>query len=291
MRYLLAIVLIVGGVPTITQADHAVNLERLHEGSWALVFVILPGCPACDDVIVWLGRAANAYPDLNVLLLCPWLTDELEAAAAEAKWPLAVDAGGLLGAGLGVKRAPTVVFSLDRRPLAWLNWPFREDDLVRRIRELAAAPRGGPWQHLGAAASLGTVATLDGESVDLDHIPGPWLLSFFSPRCPACQEELPMLVQLSQEIEVVLAVMASHALSVRDREMLRQAGVGAVADDDEALARMLAVRVTPTHVLMDREGRISCVQEEVLKQEELRTAILVTPGGDAEDRSEQEGGS
>lgn len=291
MKYVRIITYMLCSMTSVALACHGADPVGLHEGYWVLMFAVYPGCPACEVAMVWLGRAANTHPGINALLVCPWLMDELKEAAGEAKLSLVVDEGGLLGADLDVERAPTVVCLLDRQPVARLDWPFGEGDLVQGIEELAATPREGPWQHLGAAVLLGTVATLEGGSVELDCVPGPWLLSFYSSQCPACRADLPTLVELSDEIQMVLAVMAFDELSMHDREMLAKTGLRAVLDDEGVLAERLTLRVTPTHVLMDREGRISWVQEGVLKAEELRAAILVALGENAEDRKAQKGGS
>jgi len=145
------------------------------------------------------------------------------------------------------------VVLLDGRPLGRLDWPFTEDELVRGLQELAAAPREGPWQLLGARVSLGEARTFAGEHVNLDDLPRPLLVLFFNPLCPPCWDALPGLVEISAEIEVVLAVRAAHALTERDRVRLREMGLRAVRDDG-ALAERLAARVTPTYASLDQEG-------------------------------------
>jgi len=253
---------------------------QLAQGRWALLFVVLPGCPACEHAIRWLGKAQHAHP--QILLLAPRFTEELQGAASQVGLPLRVDEGGRMGAALGVRRAPTVVFLLDGRLLGRLDWPFTEDELVRGLHELAAAPREGPWRLLGARVSLGEVRTLAGEHVNLDELPRPLLVLFFNPLCPPCWDALPGIAEISAEIEVVLAVRAAHALTERDRERLRETGLRAVRDDG-ALAEMLAARVTPTYVILDQEGVICWVHEGIVEQEVLRRAVLAVVSEDGID--------
>jgi thiol-disulfide isomerase/thioredoxin len=192
-----------------------------------------------------------------------------------------VDEGGRLGAGLGVVRAPTVVFLLDGRPLARLDWPFTEEEIRDGLQELSAAPRAGPWRYLDEAVSLGTLPSLDAQPVDLAEIAEPFLISFFNPLCPPCWHVLPALVALGEEFRVVLAVMAAP-LSADDGSRLRETGLK-VAHDDGELARRLGVRVTPTHVILDREGVIRWVHEGVVELEGLRSAVVAVLSEDGRD--------
>jgi thiol-disulfide isomerase/thioredoxin len=159
-----------------------------------------------------------------------------------------------MGAALGVRRAPTVVFLLDGMPVSRLDWPFTEAELGRGVADLAAAPWGGLWQRLGAEVMLGERRTVDGEPVDLDGLPRPLLVLFFNPLCPPCWDAVPALVELGEEITVVLVVLATPALTEDDRERLRESGLKAVLDDDGELAQRFALRVTPTYVSSTKRG-------------------------------------
>jgi thiol-disulfide isomerase/thioredoxin len=219
---------------------------------------------------------------LQYLLLGPWRTSELAAAASQAGLPLTVDEGGRLGAGLGVVRAPTVVFLLDGRPLTRLEWPFTEAELGRGVADLAAAPRGGPRQLLGAEVSLGTRRALDTEPVDLDGLSRSLLVLFFNPLCPPCWDALPGLVELREETTVVLVMLATHALTESDQARLRETELQAVLDDDGELAQRFGLRVTPTYVILNQQGVIRWVHEGVVEPEELRRALSLVAGGGRE---------
>lgn len=214
---------------------------------------VVPGCPACEDAIKWLGQAQHAQPEIRSLLLAPWQTRELEAAASQAALPFLVDAGGRIGASLGVKRAPTVIFFLDGLSVGRLEWPSTDKELHERLATLAAAPRPGPWRYFGERVSLGYFTALDGQQVALGELPKPLLISFFNPQCPPCWDALPTLVGLSEEFPAI-GVVVVHALTEDSRDRLRDTGLVVVLDDNGELAQGFGLRVTPTYVILDREG-------------------------------------
>jgi len=289
MRFLAVLAAVVGiaAFPGHTANDttsSAFNLAGLAQGRWALLFVVLPGCPACEHAIRWLGEVRHDYPQIQFLLLAPLRTEELRAIASPLDLPLAVDEGGRIGARLGVRRAPTAVLLLDGRPQGGLDWPFTQDALVRAVEDLAAAPREGPWQLLGSAVPLGEARMLAGDPINLDELPRPLLVLFFNPLCPPCWDALPGLVELGEEILPVIVILAHHTLSADDRERLREAGLMVVYDDERELARALSVRATPTYVILDAEGVIRWVHEGSVEPEELQRAVLAVRGEDGNDR-------
>ncbi len=176
---------------TITPAE-------LTRGRWGALFVVVPGCPACVEAVAWLGEAQRVFPDLDLLLVGPWCTEGLEALSSEAGLALLVDEGGRVGVAWGVRRAPALVLLLDGRPQGRLDWPFTEDEIVRGLEVLAAAPREGPWQFLGAAVPSGEARMLAGDPVNLDELPRPLLVLFFNPDCPPCWDALPGLTELGE---------------------------------------------------------------------------------------------
>jgi hypothetical protein len=273
------------------QVCYSVSLESLREDRWVLMFAVAPGCPACQDAIAWLGGTASSQPLVSPLILGPSLTSALERLAADVDLPVAIDEDGTLSNGMGVERAPTVICLLDGRPVARLDWPFGEGDLAQKIDELASLPRLGPWQHLGATVSLGTASTLGGGTVLLDDIRGPWVLSFYSVNCSSCSGGLSLLLALSEEVQLVLAVLGSDELPASERAALEKAGVTVVQDNEGTLSQKLGVRVTPTHVLMTPAGKVGWATEGPLEDEALRAAISASMGEDAADTDVQQGGS
>ncbi len=256
---------------------------ELTRGRWGILFVVIPSCPVCVEGVAWLGEAQRAFPDLDLLLVGPWRTEELEALSSEVRLPLLVDEGGRMGAGLGVQRAPSLVLLLDGRPHGRLDWPFTEAELVRGLEELAAAPREGPWQFLGSPVPLGEARMLPGDPVNLDELPRPLLVLFFNPDCPPCWDALPGLIKLREKILPVVVVLSSHALAGTNGERLRETGLKVVVDGRE-LARRLAVRVSPTFLIVDQEGVIRWVHEGAAELGELGRAVMAAwdEAGDGE---------
>ncbi len=225
------------------------DLAQLYQGRWALVFVVLPGCPACERVLAWLGE--GSLPAVNLLLVAPWASEELEVWARTLGVPWWVDEGGRMGASLGVQRAPSVVLFLDGRPWQLLPWPLGQGDLVRGLEELAAAPREGPYSLLGSTVPLGEARTFVGEPVNLQELPRPLLFFFFNPDCPPCWEALRELQKLSEGISVQVVVVATRVPSSEDRKKLAESGFLVVGDEGGELARAFLVRATPTYLILD----------------------------------------
>ncbi len=247
------------------------DLAQLYQGRWALVFVVLPGCPACERVLAWLGE--GSLPAVNLLLVAPWASEELEVWARTLGVPWWVDEGGRMGASLGVQRAPSVVLFLDGRPWRLLPWPLGQGDLVRGLAELAAAPREGPHALLGSTFPLERLGRLLGEQVDL-QVPRPILFLFFNPECPPCWEALAELRKLSEGSSVQVVVVATRVLSSEDRKKLAESGFVVVGDEGGELARAFGVRATPTYVILDGKGVIRWVGEGLVRSVVLEEAIL-----------------
>lgn len=105
-----------------TLAGGTIEVEELAHGRWTIGFIILPGCPACEKVIEWFGRAAQAFPEIRFLLVAPKPTAELKEAVGE-KFTVLIDQGGLFGAWLGVKRGSTVFLVVEGVYVRRLDWP------------------------------------------------------------------------------------------------------------------------------------------------------------------------
>lgn len=135
-----------------------------------------------------------------------------------------------MGAAWSVRRAPALVLLLDGRLYGRLHGPFTEDEIVRSLAVLAAAPREGPWQFLGIAIPLGEARTLAGDPVNLDELPRPLPIRFFDPNCPPCRDALAGLVEATEKILPVVAVLVPQAFAGRDGERLRETGLKVVVD-------------------------------------------------------------
>ena len=263
------------------QFCHATTPPALHEGYWVVMFAVSPDCPACETAISWLGHGITIDPKINCVILCPWLTEDLELSAGAAQVGIFVDDGGQLGASLDVEQAPTAIFFLDREELGRLDWPFTEDELIQEIERLSVVPRTGPWEHLGEEySSAGLISMLRGRMIDLSDIPYPWMLSFYRPLCQACQNGIAALTQLAEEIGVIVAVTDPDSMSADDRALLINPKIKVVLDETGELQRRYDVRAAPTHLLVDEDGQICWIQEGILRLEQLHDLLHLALGDD-----------
>ena len=46
----------------------ALDPTEIAQGRWAVLAVILPGCPACKEVLGWVGEAHQDFPQIGFLL-------------------------------------------------------------------------------------------------------------------------------------------------------------------------------------------------------------------------------
>ena len=238
----------------------AKELEELSFGRWALLFVVIPGCPACEKVLPWFSQAAQTFPEVHFLLVTPWSTPELGKSAGTL--PVHIDHGGIFGASLGVKRAP-IVLLLARGTIAFrLEWPFDEAKLQESLSGLLALYVPDPQALLGKNAPDFSAKNLAGELISLGFLSKPLLLMFFNPACPGCWEDFPVLVELSKEVSI--ALLAIGKLSVNEVERLKLiAGENIVVlctEDIRILETYQVVR-SPTYFLLDEKGVVIWVQE------------------------------
>ena len=118
----------------------------------------------------------------------------------------------------------------------------------------------------GTDKAAAVLKTIDGETLDLGQLYGkrPVYLKFWATWCGPCREQMPGFEKIYQTHGKELAVVAVNTgLSDSEaavRTFRQQSGIHMpVAIDDGRLARELNVRVTPTHVLIGRDGRIAHV--------------------------------
>lgn len=273
-----------------TMAGGVILVEELAQGRWALGFVLVPGCPACEEFLPWFSLASEAFPEVNFLLVVPEMTPELQALVEEQATgiPVLLDKGGMLGAWLGIERAPTLLLSVEGVFIDRLDWPFTKGVLLRKLAEslLVEIEIPSPKELLGQPAPNFSTTDLKGEEITLAELPRPLLLVFFSLGCAPCWEILPMLEELSQEVAVALIAVAGEAgLSEDDRERLEQF-LDEVEEQDGAAVVLLdrwvegkgfkiatdyKVAQSPTSILIDEKGVIAGVWEG--KVEDLLEAV------------------
>ena len=126
----------------------------------------------------------------------------------------------------------------------------------------AAAAKGVDRSHKGEAAPKVGFHDPDGGDVDLAAFRGkPLLVNLWASWCAPCVKELPTLDRLASARDGelgVIAVSQDMAPQTSVKAFLDThgiAGLGAFHDPDMGLASALDVRVMPTTVLYDADGR------------------------------------
>lgn len=109
-----------------------------------------------------------------------------------------------------------------------------------------------------------TFTLLDGRTLDLAALRGrPVLVTFWATTCPGCVAEMPHLVELYRDLHgrglEIVGVAMEYDPPAQVREMVARRNVNypIALDSDGALARAFGdVRLTPTHFVIDPQGRI-----------------------------------
>jgi len=141
---------------------------------------------------------------------------------------------------------------------------------------------------IGMPAPPLTVTTIDGQTIDLGQLYGRQAiyLKFWATWCVPCRQQMPHFERTWQQAGPDLAVIAVNAGfndTVADvREYQRAAGITMpMVIDDGRVAAAFNLRVTPQHVVIGRDGRVSYVghlADERLDQA-LKVARTATRGG------------
>jgi peroxiredoxin len=109
-----------------------------------------------------------------------------------------------------------------------------------------------------------SVTTLDGRQMSIKNLKGrPVLVTFWATTCPGCVKEIPHLAELYQELSpkgfeiVSVAMQYDPPEQVRAMAAQRPIPYPVAIDTDGSAARAFGnVQLTPTHFLIDAEGRI-----------------------------------
>ena len=261
-----------------TETLSAVQLAR---GRWALLFVVVPGCPACEEAILWLGQAANVFPKIRFALVAPEITAELALLTnVAAPWVrIVLDRGGALGGTFGVRRAPTVILLVEGTPAGRLDWPFSEQDLSAAFA--SSLLEETVYDLVGVPAPDFVTHDLEGTEVRASELSRPLLLVFFNPGCPPCWEVLPGLAEISREVAVaVLAFVLETGLSPADRGRLEgfvQAVQGyprlVLLIRNVEIMRTYGVTKMPSYILIGRKGVVIWVSDGPKSDGDLQEAV------------------
>lgn len=139
---------------------------------------------------------------------------------------------------------------------------------------------------IGTPAPRLVLKTIDGESIDLGSLYGKKAvyLKFWATWCVPCRQQTPHFQHAYATAGSDLAVIAID-VGFNDsvdaiRKYRRQLGITMpIVFDDGSLGRALHVRVTPTHIVIGRNGRIEYVGH--LASPELDAALLAARTGDS----------
>ncbi|HEY2779240.1 MAG TPA: redoxin domain-containing protein [Steroidobacteraceae bacterium] len=166
--------------------------------------------------------------------------------------------------------------------MCWLliGAPAHADDGEMRAKRAAQA-------ILGAAAPRTTLKTIDGESVDLGSLYGKKAvyLKFWATWCVPCRQQMPHFEHAYETAGPDLAVIAidvgfNDSIDAIQR-FRTQVGIKMpIVMDDGTLGTALHVRVTPTHIVIGRDGRILYVGH--LADEHLDAALQEARGQTAQ---------
>lgn len=116
---------------------------------------------------------------------------------------------------------------------------------------------------IGQKAPEITLHTLDGKTIDLKKLYGnkPVYLKFWATWCVPCREQMPGLNKIhkryGKQIEVIAVNAGFSETPGAVHQYRMQYGLRMpVVIDDGTLAQLLNLRVTPMHVVINRDGRI-----------------------------------
>ena len=132
---------------------------------------------------------------------------------------------------------------------------------------------------LGAPAPRLTLKTIDDETIDLGSLYGKKAvyLKFWATWCVPCREQMPHFEQTYETAGPDMAVIAidvgfnDSVVAVRDYRK-KLAITMPIVFDDGSLVAAFHLRVTPTHVVIGRDGRILYVGH--LADKELDEALI-----------------
>jgi thiol-disulfide isomerase/thioredoxin len=135
--------------------------------------------------------------------------------------------------------------------------PEQTDDGELRAEAAGRALIGTPAPKL-------IVKTIDGQSIDLAKVYGhkPIYIKFWATWCVPCREQMPHLKSVFEKYGDQIAVIAVNTGFNDSREAIveyrSKFGLKMpIIIDDGRLAKALNLRVTPQHVVIARDGRIT----------------------------------
>ncbi|GBQ87979.1 TlpA family protein disulfide reductase [Asaia krungthepensis] len=121
-------------------------------------------------------------------------------------------------------------------------------------------------QMIGRPVPAMSWQTLDGQTLDMEALTrkGPVYLKLWATYCIPCRAQMPGFEALYQRYQSRMSVVAVDIGFGDTREkvaaFVRNAGLTMpVVVDDGSLSNWLAIRATPLHVMIDRDGRLAYI--------------------------------
>ena len=129
------------------------------------------------------------------------------------------------------------------------------------------------------------LTTIDGDKIDLGALRGKKAvyLKFWATWCSPCREQMPHFEHVQQQsgndLQVVAINIGFDDTVEQIKALRKEYGLTmpVVRDDDGKLGEVFGLRVTPQHVIIDKEGRIVYVGH--LVDAKLETALADARGG------------
>lgn len=140
-------------------------------------------------------------------------------------------------------------------------------------------------QLIGRSVPPLVLTTVDGDKIDLGALRGKKAvyLKFWATWCSPCREQMPHFEHVQQtsgdDLQVVAINIGFDDTVEQIKALRKQYGLTMpiVRDDDGKLGEVFGLRVTPQHVIIDKQGRIAYVGH--LVDAKLETALADARGG------------
>jgi len=133
--------------------------------------------------------------------------------------------------------------------------------------------------EVGAIAPEFTLLDLSGVEVQLSDYRGKvLLLNFWATWCPPCQQEIPMFIEVYEELKdedfVILAVSIGEGKE-KVSGFVSEKGMTfpVLLDSSKDVARRYLVRAIPTSVVVDRDGVVQRIVIGMMHESQLRAEL------------------
>jgi peroxiredoxin len=235
-----------------------VSLGELRSRARRLLLVFTDArCPACDallpDVATWQRHGSG---DLAVAVIGAGRVAALRSSREEHGVDLVLvdrmngDRGMTTADHYLVSATPTgVLVGADGRVSAVASG--RDGIVALTVPELATPKVLAVGERAPALALPGC----DGEPVHLKGDERPALLTFWDPRCPACDMVVADIRQSHLDLEAIRLIVVSRGAREENLDLGLDAEVA--LDDGDEVTRAFGVSGTPSAVLVDGDGMIA----------------------------------